>query len=279
VGQHGRMIAPQLAIAAALALGAPARAHGPTPLEPAGPWQVDYGDSQCVAARAFKDADKDVTIGFVPAPVLGGAQVILIRQGFAAGALQQDVRLQGKGGVVNTSMIDYPAGKGRKMVSRITLRPTEYQTIAQDGALRIKFAGFDRAFALYNMAGVARELDACVKELHELWAMSPERTAQIATPAKPVRPLRDLFGSEDYPAQALREHNSGVVGVRMMIDQTGAVKNCTATETSGSAILDAMACYVLQQHAKFHPAMDAAGKPLRSFEDQHIRWLIAGPRN
>lgn len=257
-------------------LGALTSAATPVALQPKGPWQVDYGDSQCVAFRTYDDRGNEVAVGFIPAPVLGGAQIILVRHGYAGGALQQQVQLQGPGGSVKTSLIDYPTPKGQRMVSRVTVRPSEYQMLARDGNLRIKFDGYDRTFALINMAGVGSELDKCVKDLNDVWTMTPEKQAAIAIPATPVRPLGSLFSSADYPGQAMRENNTGVVGVRMMIDQTGAVKNCLATETSGSAILDAMACYVLQQHAKFRPAIDAAGKPLRSFEDRHIKWVISG---
>ena len=58
----------------------------------------------------------------------------------------------------------------------------------------------------------------------------------------------------------------------LLVDETGALKDCTVDETSGIASLDAMGCLVFMERAKFTPARDAAGKPVRSVVSTSITW-------
>ena len=243
-------------------------------LPSAGPWQVDYGDSSCIAARSYLAGKDKLVVGFMPAPVLGGAQIVVIRHGGSVDPVQRDVQVDGPGGRIKTTLIDYPDRVSHSTISRITLTPDQYRQAATDGVFRIGATGMNIRIRLANMAGVGAELTKCVADLNALWTMTPDRLSRIVTPAAPLKPLTSLFSSGDYPMQAMYEHNTGIVGVRMMIDEKGVVANCVTTETSGSAILDAMACYVLRTSAKYRPALDAKNQPLRSFADQRINWRI-----
>ncbi len=44
--------------------------------------------------------------------------------------------------------------------------------------------------------------------------------------------------------------------------------------TSGFATLDTVSCYVIANQAKFHPALGADGKPVKSASFQRISWRI-----
>ena len=174
-------------------------------------------------------------------------------------------------------MIDYPAKKGGSSIARINLTSEQYELLARDGNLRIKFEDgghFDRAFALTNLKRVTAELEKCTAGLRALWAMSPEEKAKITSWAKPKGAMDNWFTSGDYPRQAAAEHNTGTVGVRLMIDDLGVVKQCVPVESSGSAVLDAMACYVFEHRGKFTPATDKSGKPMRSFIAQKVHWVL-----
>lgn len=242
-------------------------------LQPSSMWQVDYGESACSALRAYGPGPNALVVGLVPAPTFGATQISIVRRGSGALPLEHGATLEGPGGAVTTTVIDYPAAKGRKIVSRIVLTPAQYKMLATDGTLHIRFDGFEQKILLTNVAGVERELDKCVADLDELW-QSPLQQKRIKTGAEPMMPLGRYFSSTDYPSQAQREHTSGEVGVRMMIDETGKMQNCTTLHTSGSAILDAMTCVVLNERAKFHPAVDVDGKPVKSVLDQRVHWQL-----
>ena len=57
-------------------------------------------------------------------------------------------------------------------------------------------------------------------------------------------------------------------------DERGAVADCSITETSGYATIDAQSCAIIQERAKFEPAIDTQGKPTRSSYSQRITWKL-----
>ena len=95
---------------------------------------------------------------------------------------------------------------------------------------------------------------------------------QPGTPPAAIIPPNGLFSSDDYPAAALKERQSGTTSAELLIDEQGAVKECFINETSGVATLDVMTCLKLSK-AKYHPALDASGKAVRSYDDIRIEWV------
>ncbi|MEN3971770.1 energy transducer TonB [Sphingomicrobium sp. XHP0235] len=85
----------------------------------------------------------------------------------------------------------------------------------------------------------------------------------IAVPARPIQPTA-IIGSEDYPAEALR--NKGVGSVRVLVDVNakGGVSDCTVMQSSGSRSLDRMTCAETRRNARFHPALDSSGRAVTS---------------
>ena len=104
--------------------------------------------------------------------------------------------------------------------------------------------------------------------------MNLEGGSTIAQGASPLKPLNEYISTRDYPTQAIIDGSSGASRVTMMIDETGTVKDCLVEETSGIASLDAMTCIAFQSRAKFRPALDAAGKPVRSIATQKVVWKV-----
>ena len=120
------------------------------------------------------------------------------------------------------------------------------------------------------------EFDNCLANLRQVWNVGAPFTARIARPAQSRRPLRDLFRSTSYPQQAMMEGNTGRVGLALLIDEAGKVRDCMIEETSGYATLDTMSCYTITTHARFDPAIGADGKPVKSASFHRINWRI-GP--
>ena len=50
------------------------------------------------------------------------------------------------------------------------------------------------------------------------------------------------------------------------------LKDCLVYEHSGVASLDAQTCTKILQRAKYKPARDAAGKPVKSTHVLYFRW-------
>lgn len=261
--------------AALLAAASPGSAP---PLPTAGPWNVDYGASSCVATRAYADGNRTLTLALRPSPIAGTMQIILVRDGrLYTSANQHGATIADSSGpTVTASQLDYAVpGKPPKWMSLLTLTDAQFATLGGKDEWRIRGeVGRPLHLAMRQLDGVKAELGKCVANLRTYWNMAPIAAVGLKSQARPVQPLASYFNPLDYPAQARREHSTGLVGVRMMIDETGKIADCATVQTSGSAILDAMSCIVLRQRARYMPAVGLDGKPMRSFADSRINWKL-----
>ncbi len=80
--------------------------------------------------------------------------------------------------------------------------------------------------------------------------------------------------AEDYPAAALAANSEGVSKVHWDINTEGKAENCTTVESSGSADLDQAACAAILSRARYVPALDKKGRPIRSSAERRVRWQI-----
>ena len=117
-------------------------------------------------------------------------------------------------------------------------------------------------------------------------AAAPAATAALAAPpaagsgsdaSGPARAranLATLFSDEDYPAEAVRDHEQGSVGFRLSIGSDGKPTACAVTGSSGSAVLDSTTCRLLMERAKFEPARDERGRPTSDSVAGRIIWRL-----
>ena len=250
-------------------------------LAPTKPWVVEWAESSCVASRQYEAQGKPITLALRPSPMGGTMQLILLAQRRSVDAYQGDTTIRGgTGEPIKNSMLSYPiddkTNKTKLTAFVATLSAAQFHAL--DGAQWIGFQGHDlvqQNFRLSQFSAVQAKLAECLVNLKRYWLMSDDQIRRIKVPPTTTNVV-GLFSSSDYPTQALRENNTGTVGVRLMIDDKGVVQDCMANETSGSAVLDAMTCIVLRQRAKFKPARDVDGKPVHSYYDQRVTWQIPG---
>jgi protein TonB len=106
--------------------------------------------------------------------------------------------------------------------------------------------------------------------------------ALAAPQSSEAPPLRDiserlapLISAYDYPDEAIRNHEQGVVRFAVVIGINGRIKNCTIMESSGSRVLDAQTCKLIRQRARFTPVRDANGHPIEDTYAAAITWALA----
>jgi len=92
--------------------------------------------------------------------------------------------------------------------------------------------------------------------------LSVSGSAFAASPVTTDATFLEAPQAPKYPASAIKEKNSGTVRVEVAIDEAGQVVAVDLSETSGSAVLDAVA---LERawNWKFKPATED-GKPVQS---------------
>ena len=78
----------------------------------------------------------------------------------------------------------------------------------------------------------------------------------------------------DYPVSALEAGLEGTVSITAVIGKDGRPESCSVTHSSGWTDLDRSACNQIMLRARFEPATDANGKPIKGKYSGKIRFVI-----
>lgn len=256
-------------------------------VQPTGKWVVDFDDSQCVASRDYGSPDARLTLLF-KAPVTGDVVQLAVAKAGAVGsklAEQTEAKLSWGGATPKpVSVLTFNATSANRRLYLINLPTAEVIAGAQKDRLTIEGSGLRHSFALRALPDMMKVMDECVADLRRHWNYVPEPTSALQQPRAerkhPLLPVRAhfslprLFSSSDYPPDALRNDQGGTVAVVLLIDTDGKVADCTLTQTSGAAALDAQTCAIIRQRARYKPAKGLDGKPARDVDSARIRWII-----
>ena len=79
-----------------------------------------------------------------------------------------------------------------------------------------------------------------------------------------VRKEPEWIGGGPTDADNRRGRYRGTVEVQVTVEPDGRVSRCAAVRGSGNPGLDALTCNLVQQRARFNPALDAQGRPVAS---------------
>ncbi len=82
------------------------------------------------------------------------------------------------------------------------------------------------------------------------------------------------ISNSDYPVEALAAKQEGVATVRYLIDTKGRTSRCSVTSSSGSAVLDAKTCAIVEQRFRYQPATGTNGKAADEWRTQRIAWRL-----
>jgi hypothetical protein len=264
-----------LTAAAVLVVGSAATAAETAPRQPTKGWVLDYGETSCTAVREYGTLADPLSLILRPSPFGNVMQLIVFRAGHGEVAEHMPVVVTLPNGPLKTTGLRYWDKNGHQILL-ISFPRAAVDQIKEASSVGIRAGGIiDENFALPAINRVVQGLDTCDADLRQHWNVADNGTPQTKTPARPLMPLARYVSDGDYPEQAVEEGGTGISKVTLMIDETGVLKDCLVEETSGIASLDAMACVVFMRRAKFHPALDAAGKPMRSILSTRIRWVMA----
>ena len=244
----------------------------PAPLEPSGPWRVEYADTMCIVGRTFGTGEQQIILGFRPGPM---------SEYFRIAVYVADKGKKVTRGEAELVFDDLPAVKapylrgpiaieGMNLVQIDTKRP-EISALNSAKGFQIRAGDFNATFALKNVAGAMKALQVCEKDLLVDWGMDPAVLASIETYAF-HRNVVSLFTVNDYPGEAIRRNEQGTVGVHYKIGTDGKVSDCRVAESSGSKILDNQTCAIITKRVRYEPAKTKSGEPVASIGFQRIRW-------
>ena len=166
-------------------------------MSPISPWNVDYAESQCTAARTYGTADKPVMLVFKPSVTDGTTQLLIAQMGSADQAIQHDVLLStGSGEPLRATALDYGIEKPRRKVRSILLTGPQMRSLANATRLEITTRhAQDYHFELRQMAAIQAKLRECMTDLYQQWQMSPDDQSKVVIHASAN--LVGLFSDRD----------------------------------------------------------------------------------
>lgn len=112
---------------------------------------------------------------------------------------------------------------------------------------------------------------------HGLPTLPPNQVPPV-DPAKANSRLKgnpgSAFGSEAYPAEAIRREEQGRTVVKLTVDVSGTPVKCAVKASSGFGSLDRATCRTALDRVRFQPARDARGAPIPSDYTLPVRWAL-----
>lgn len=264
-------------VAAAIFLCIFASASFATPRPPTGKWIVDYANDECFLDREYGTADRPIFLAIRRFPMDDDLTIQLFTHDTGTSVLADDAKVTfGADKSVNTHFLSYRVAKTE--LRKWTI-PVKRGALMIGSALRSESisvrAGhdLDEDFAVPGLAAALRLLDQCDLDLGKSWGISVEQQQRLKVPATSIR--QDYLSSTDYPEKELRTPATGRSQVRLTIDERGKPLDCVPMKSIDSPAFAATTCRVLLERAAFHPAIDIAGKPMRSVVVYTVDWLIA----
>ncbi len=238
------------------------------PLTPLGKWQVNWGDTNCLAMQNYGDASAPITFGFKPSLNGDVIRMIITRKGPYQNAAHFPITL----GDVKTTALGFRPPKTNREMFWINIPRADFDRLATLPAVAIKGRRLDFSLSTSGFAAATRALDTCNKNLRAHWNADEAGLARIGTMSAPLVAPARLVSSQDYPGQAIFEGRDGTTGVSLLIDEQGVLKDCVVEQASGVATLDAQTCILFQTRGKFSAAKDKDGKPVKSRLFYRFRW-------
>ncbi len=243
------------------------------PLQPTSKWNVDYGVAQCTAARNYGTESEPLYVIMKPSPFGGVMRLLFARKGeFLSPASEQYASLRfDDQPAMKVKALKFSSPDRKLTVYSVNLPTEKFRVRHAAKAVGITTKGLDERFALDSIAPLLNELERCRTDLLQLYNADRLKIREIA---QPVEPLSSLYSAEDYPSDALSRYGQGKVEFSLLVDETGKVQDCSVDTSAGDATLDTMSCYVIQERAKFRPAVSMDGMPVKSIYNQQILWEI-----
>lgn len=241
------------------------------PLQASGPWHVDYDDTQCIASRNYGSDAKPVMLTLIPSATGAAMRILVVRNGRVEQRQEPAKLTLGKEKPIDAFSFIYDVPEMNHRVILLNVPMTQFRAAAPSEMIGIESYELTAEFAANLLPNVLDALETCLVDLQKAWNITIP-LPRLETPPAPG--LLTIFTAADYPPAAQYRGLSGDVGVSILIDETGKVADCTVDHPSGVGLLDAATCYVIQKRAKFTPARDANGKPIRSAASQTVRWQL-----
>jgi TonB family protein len=293
-----------IAVGLALSLQAmPADARETRRLAPASKWVVNYAEDSCRLGRKFGEGDRQVILlldQFEPGDwfkmMFVGKSIEARSSASIEGILrwgpsESEEEISGVSGMTGdlpTFLLDStqrlaPLTEGEKRERRQTERvglpyePAAISPAREKAATMVelrKALRFDLVLETGPMDRPLAELRKCSWDTVAGWGLDvAEQKGRTRKPFPRQAPSR-WFDPSDYPEAMRKGGYEGIVNFRVMVDPDGRPTSCHIQTSTRPKEFDDLVCKSVMKRALFSPALDAQGRPVRSFWRQTVNFRL-----
>lgn len=299
------MAAPFLLVSQAVAaFEASAESFEGTLLKASSGWALDYSEDSCRVGRFFGEGEERTLLQmtqfepdhtFMLAVAGGGLGKRIdpansrIQFGPVHPARQEAVPIAGdigdfKPGLIfassavrDTETIE-PSRKDSDQATIATFKPSDPITLEDEGKVewvQIAVAGEPRLrLATGPMGELFTALNTCSEDLLLHWGLDVDRHKTMSRKPVPLRSPGKWITARDYPDSAMSKGEQALVYFRLMIGADGAPESCHIQQSGYSQAFDKAVCGNLMKNARFEPALDADGNPMKSYFRTSVRFAL-----
>lgn len=279
-------------VCGAVALGSIGASNEPVPVTKArvSAWEINYDTDSCNLLAEFGDGSQATFIRLTRyqpqdsfdlivygAAYSFGASTVSVRVGFGLATPVKREAMTGQAGdklpllMINALRLDgweeaKPDEKGPPITPAQEDRATMIDlTIPGGKRFQLETGSFAKPMAAMR---------ACVDDLVKSWGYDPVELAALAAPAQPAQNPSRWLTNEDFPSRSALAGHNGVVQFRLDIDSTGKVTGCNILHRTNPDDFADLTCKLITKRAKFSPARDKSGQPVRSYYVNRARFII-----
>lgn len=261
-------------------------------------WEMKYDEDACTLAAAFGEGKGNVLMVLTRTSPGDGFEMKLYSNALRYSTLampidvafgaQQPVRLEGISAIASTPektptvIVDglrldgwrYPRQGVNTAIIPPAITPDQEAAISM---ITVKPVGRKALqLATGSMGGPMNAMRACTDDLLRHWGFDPAVQTSLSRPATPTGNPGTWLFSRDFPAGALNRGENGLVRFRLDVEATGDVSNCRILSRTNPDSFADLSCKLIKERARFTPALDSIGKPVKSFYISRVRWLSPG---
>lgn len=285
------LLVPAFALAAGPALAAE---KPPVSLPKVGKWEINYDEDSCSLFAKFGAGDDTAILSLTQTSPGDWLEMKVFGKMLKYGGIEMPVEVAfgSQAKPYKRTAIAVTAGGKEKLPAMIVqgLRIDGWDFSAKSsgpvaapkvtpevaagvGSITFRAAGGKRyRLETGSLAAPMAAMRTCTTDLLQHWGFDPAVHAGLSKPTTPINNPASWLGTGDFPNKALMRGSNGLVRFRLDVEADGKVSRCRVLYRTNPDEFADLSCKLLLQRAKMAPALDASGKPVRSFYVSQVRW-------
>lgn len=269
----------------------------PEAIQPSSSWHLDMADEKCRLARQFGEGknryvlviEQDKPNSWASISIAGSAMDRLKRSKsvFLQFGGLEPVELEswnaGTFGEYGAALLLHGVRLNEKTDEEEDETEDEFfylpkiETARYDGVEAISVVQQDKtvlALAADDLGPAFAALNVCTQDMISHWGLDLEKHRKMRRRVEFTNLLQVARRiQKTYPVAAVRSGEQGTVRFVAIVDEKGDMVECRQSDATEMDDLKSPACRELRR-AKFLPALDAEGKPMKSYYATHIRYVM-----